>query len=41
MAVFYTTTRLSELAHRFARELGIELQENHRFDKSSPLCQYV
>ncbi|MFH1189954.1 MAG: restriction endonuclease [Candidatus Omnitrophota bacterium] len=33
-AIFYTTTKLSDLARRFARELGIELQENCKFDQS-------
>jgi DUF2075 family protein len=32
-AIFYTSTELSELARRFAGELGIELKENFKFDK--------
>jgi hypothetical protein len=36
MAIFYTTTRLSDLARRFANELGIELKENLKFDQSYP-----
>jgi len=35
-AVFYTTTELSQLARRFASELGIELKENFSFDKNYP-----
>lgn len=35
-AIFYTTTKLSELARRFAQELGIELQENFKFEKAYP-----
>lgn len=35
-AVFYTSTNLSDLAKRFASELGIELQENVPMDKSYP-----
>jgi hypothetical protein len=35
-AVFYTTTKLSDLARRFAKELSIELKENQIFDKSYP-----
>jgi hypothetical protein len=34
--IFYTTTQLSDLARRFAEELGIELVENHVFDQSYP-----
>lgn len=35
-AVFYTTTKLSDLARRFAQELEIELQENFKFEKTYP-----
>ncbi|MFH0740071.1 MAG: restriction endonuclease [bacterium] len=35
-AIFYTTTKLSDLARRFAQELGIELQENFKFEKAYP-----
>ncbi len=35
-AIFYTTTQLSDLARRFARELGIGLQENFKFDRAYP-----
>ncbi len=35
-AIFYTSTELSELARRFASELGIELKENFQFDKNYP-----
>lgn len=35
-AFFYTTTMVSDLARRFANELGIELVENHEFDKQYP-----
>ena len=35
-AIFYTTTKLSDLARRFAQELGIELQENLKFEKAYP-----
>lgn len=35
-AIFYTTTKLSDLARRFAQELGIELQENFKFEKTYP-----
>lgn len=35
-AVFYTTTSLSDLARRFAKELGIKLEENHKFDHEYP-----
>ncbi len=35
-AIFYTTTKLSDLARRFAQELGIELQENFKFEKVYP-----
>ena len=35
-AIFYTTTKLSDLAHRFADELGIEMREKFAFDKGYP-----
>lgn len=35
-AIFYTTTQLSDLARRFANELGIELKENFKFDNNYP-----
>lgn len=35
-AVFATTTGLSDLARRFAKELKIELRENFKMDKSYP-----
>lgn len=35
-AIFYTATQLSELARRFASELGIELKENFKFNKDYP-----
>lgn len=35
-AVFYCTTKLSDLARRFANELDIELVENHKFDQQYP-----
>jgi len=35
-AVFYTSTSLSDLARRFAQELGIELQENVKMDINYP-----
>ncbi len=35
-AIFYTTTQLSDLARRFSKELGIELQEQFKFDKNYP-----
>lgn len=35
-AIFYTTTQLSDLARRFAQELGIELKENFKFDNTYP-----
>ncbi len=35
-AIFYTTTQLSDLARRFASELGIGLKENFKFDKDYP-----
>jgi hypothetical protein len=35
-AIFYTTTSLSDLARRFAKELGIQLEENHKFDRAYP-----
>lgn len=36
IAAFYTTTKLSDLARNFAKEIGMKLVENHRFDKSYP-----
>ncbi|MFH1356620.1 MAG: restriction endonuclease [bacterium] len=35
-AYFYTSTKLSDLARRFSKELNIELKENFKFDKSYP-----
>jgi len=35
-AIFYTTTKLSDLARRFSQELGIELKENLKFEKAYP-----
>lgn len=35
-AVFYTSTKLSDLARRFSKELNIELKENFKFDKEYP-----
>lgn len=35
-AIFYTTTELSELAKRFAKELNIEIKENFKMDKNYP-----
>jgi len=35
-SIFYTSTSLSDLAKRFSKELGIELMENFKFDKSYP-----
>ncbi len=35
-AIFYTSTQLSDLARRFANELGIELREDEKFDKEYP-----
>jgi len=35
-AIFYTSTKLSDLARRFAKELGIQLEENHKFDQTYP-----
>lgn len=35
-AIFYTTTQLSDLARRFGKELGIELQEEFKFDFNYP-----
>jgi hypothetical protein len=34
--IFYTTTSLSDLARKFARELGIELKENLKFEQTYP-----
>ncbi len=36
MGMFYSTTKLSDFAKRFSKELGIGLEENHTFDKSYP-----
>ena len=35
-AIFYTTTRVSDLARCFALELGIGLRENYKFDQNYP-----
>lgn len=35
-AIFYTTTQLSDLARRFAEELGIEMKEQFKFDNNYP-----
>lgn len=35
-AIFYTSTQLSDLARRFAKELKIDLKENFKFDKAYP-----
>lgn len=35
-AVFYTSTKVSDLARRFAKELDIELNENEKMDKGYP-----
>lgn len=35
-AMFYTTTKLSDLARRFGKELGIEMKEEFKFDSSYP-----
>ena len=35
-AIFYTSTQLSDLARRFAKELKIDLKENFKFDKLYP-----
>lgn len=35
-AIFYTTTKLSDLAKRFAKELGIQIEENHKFSIEYP-----
>jgi hypothetical protein len=35
-AIFYTSTKLSKLARRFAEELNIELKENFKFDRDYP-----
>jgi len=34
--IFYTTTQVSDLARRFAQELGITLKENYKFDQNYP-----
>lgn len=38
-AIFYTSTKLSDLARRFAKELGIELKEELKFDKTYPVIK--
>lgn len=35
-AFFYATTKLSDIARRFAKELKIDLKENHKFDQKYP-----
>lgn len=35
-AIFYTTTKLSDLARRFAQELGIELKEEYKMQTDYP-----
>ena len=35
-AIFYTSTKLSDLARRFSKELNIELKENFKFDREYP-----
>ena len=35
-SIFYTTTSLFEIARRFAKELEINLVENHKFDQNYP-----
>src|SRR3989339_814056 len=35
-AIFYTTTSLSDLARRFAKELNTQLEENHHFNIEYP-----
>ena len=35
-SVFYTTTKLSELAKKFAKELNIEVRENFKMDTNYP-----
>lgn len=35
-AIFYTSTKLSDLARRFAKELNIELKEDFKFDRNYP-----
>lgn len=35
-AIFYATTSLSDVARRFAKELKIQLEENHKFDRAYP-----
>lgn len=34
--VFYTTTRVSDLARRFAKELNVEIIDNHKFNQNYP-----
>lgn len=38
-AIFYTSTQLSDLARRFAKELKIDLKENFKFDKEYPVIK--
>lgn len=38
-AIFYTSTKLSDLARRFSKELHIELKENFKFDKEYPVIK--
>ena len=38
-AIFYTSTKLSDLARRFSKELNIELKENFKFDKEYPVIK--
>ena len=35
-AIFYSSTKLSDLARRFAKELKIELEENFKYDNDYP-----
>jgi len=38
-AIFYTSTKLSDLARRFSKELKIELKENFKFNKEYPVIK--
>mgnify|MGYP001583621038 CR=1 FL=1 len=38
-AIFYTSTKLSDLARRFSKELNIELKENFKFDREYPVIK--
>jgi hypothetical protein len=38
-AIFYTSTQLSDLARRFAKELKIDLKENFKFVKEYPVIK--